>query len=53
MSVTLPHGFRASGATAGLKPSGRPDVALVTNDGPAHAAAGVFTRNKVKAAPVL
>jgi glutamate N-acetyltransferase/amino-acid N-acetyltransferase len=49
----LPHGFRASGATAGLKPSGRPDVALVTNDGPAHAAAGVFTRNKVKAAPVL
>jgi glutamate N-acetyltransferase / amino-acid N-acetyltransferase len=53
VSVTLPHGFRASGATAGLKPSGRPDVALVTNDGPAHAAAGVFTRNKVKAAPVL
>jgi glutamate N-acetyltransferase/amino-acid N-acetyltransferase len=39
--------------TAGLKPSGRPDVALVVNDGPAHAAAGVFTRNKVQAAPVL
>jgi glutamate N-acetyltransferase/amino-acid N-acetyltransferase len=39
--------------TAGLKPSGNPDVALVVNDGPAHAAAGVFTRNKVKAAPVL
>jgi glutamate N-acetyltransferase/amino-acid N-acetyltransferase len=53
MTVTLPQGFRASGATAGLKPSGRPDVALVVNDGPAHAAAGVFTRNKVKAAPVL
>ena len=32
---------------------GRPDLALVVNDGPAHAAAGVFTRNKVKAAPVL
>ena len=53
MTVTLPQGFRASGATAGLKPSGRPDVALLVNDGPAHAAAGVFTRNKVKAAPVL
>ena len=53
MSVTAPRGFRASGVTAGLKPSGRPDVALVVNDGPAHTAAGVFTRNKVKAAPVL
>jgi len=53
VSVTLPQGFRASGATAGLKPSGKPDVALVVNDGPAHAAAGVFTRNKVQAAPVL
>jgi glutamate N-acetyltransferase/amino-acid N-acetyltransferase len=52
MSVTLPQGFRAAGATAGLKPSGKPDVALVVNDGPAHAAAGVFTRNKVQAAPV-
>ena len=53
MSLTLPQGFRAAGATAGLKPSGNPDVALVVNDGPAHAAAGVFTRNKVQAAPVL
>jgi glutamate N-acetyltransferase/amino-acid N-acetyltransferase len=53
VSVTTPQGFRAAGATAGLKPSGNPDVALVVNDGPAHAAAGVFTRNKVQAAPVL
>jgi glutamate N-acetyltransferase / amino-acid N-acetyltransferase len=53
VSVTLPQGFRASGVTAGLKPSGKPDLALVVNDGPAHAAAGVFTRNKVQAAPVL
>jgi glutamate N-acetyltransferase / amino-acid N-acetyltransferase len=53
VSVTVPQGFRAAGATAGLKPSGKPDVALVVNDGPAHTAAGVFTRNKVKAAPVL
>jgi glutamate N-acetyltransferase / amino-acid N-acetyltransferase len=53
VSVTLPQGFRASGVTAGLKPSGKPDMALVVNDGPAHSAAGVFTRNKVQAAPVL
>jgi glutamate N-acetyltransferase / amino-acid N-acetyltransferase len=53
VSVTVPQGFRAAGVTAGLKPSGRPDVALVVNDGPAHAAAGLFTRNKVQAAPVL
>jgi glutamate N-acetyltransferase/amino-acid N-acetyltransferase len=53
VSVTAPKGFRASGVTAGLKASGRPDVALVVNDGPLNAAAGVFTRNRVKAAPVL
>ncbi|ABW11176.1 MULTISPECIES: bifunctional glutamate N-acetyltransferase/amino-acid acetyltransferase ArgJ [Parafrankia] len=53
MSVTAARGFRAAGAAAGLKPSGRPDVALVVNDGPADAAAGVFTRNRVQAAPVL
>jgi glutamate N-acetyltransferase / amino-acid N-acetyltransferase len=53
VTITLPQGFRAAGVTAGLKPSGKPDVALVVNDGPAHAAAGVFTRNKVQAAPVL
>jgi glutamate N-acetyltransferase/amino-acid N-acetyltransferase len=53
MSVTAPHGFRAAGVAAGLKSSGGPDVALVVNDGPSYAAAGVFTRNRVKAAPVL
>ena len=53
MSTTHPHGFRAAGVTAGLKASGRPDVALVVNDGPLHAAAGVFTSNRVKAAPVV
>lgn len=50
--VELPQGFRASGVTAGLKPSGRPDVALVVNDGPDHHAAAVFTSNRVVAAPV-
>lgn len=52
MSVTAAAGFRASGVTAGLKPSGRPDVALVVNDGPDSTAAGVFTTNTVAAAPV-
>ena len=49
----LPQGFRAAGVTAGLKDSGSPDLALVVNDGPLAAAAGVFTANRVKAAPVL
>ncbi|HSF27107.1 MAG TPA: bifunctional glutamate N-acetyltransferase/amino-acid acetyltransferase ArgJ [Actinomycetes bacterium] len=53
MSVTLPQGFRATGVAAGLKHSGDPDVALVVNDGPRHDAAGVFTSNRVKAAPVM
>ncbi len=53
MSITAAAGFRAAGVTAGLKPSGLPDVALVVNDGPLSAAAGVFTSNRVQAAPVL
>lgn len=53
MTVTTPKGFRAAGVTAGLKASGNPDLALVVNDGPLDAAAGVFTRNRVKAAPVV
>ncbi|MGN6333013.1 MAG: bifunctional glutamate N-acetyltransferase/amino-acid acetyltransferase ArgJ [Motilibacteraceae bacterium] len=53
MSVTAAAGFRAAGATAGLKASGKPDLALVVNDGPSHAAAAVFTGNRVKAAPVV
>ncbi|PPK95188.1 glutamate N-acetyltransferase/amino-acid N-acetyltransferase [Kineococcus xinjiangensis] len=53
MSVTAPAGFRAAGVTAGLKASGRPDVALVVNDGPLDAAAAVYTSNRCKAHPVL
>jgi glutamate N-acetyltransferase/amino-acid N-acetyltransferase len=52
VSVTSPAGFRAAGVAAGIK-SGGLDLALVVNDGPSAAAAGVFTRNRVKAAPVL
>ncbi len=51
-AVHLPRGFRASGVTAGLKASGRPDLALIVNDGPDHHAAAVFTSNRVEAAPV-
>ncbi|MEC3958696.1 bifunctional glutamate N-acetyltransferase/amino-acid acetyltransferase ArgJ [Nocardia sp. CDC153] len=51
--VTAPLGFRAAGIAAGIKKTGKPDLALVFNEGPEYAAAGVFTRNKVKAAPVL
>jgi len=51
--VTAPAGFRAAGIAAGIKASGARDLALVFNEGPDYAAAGVFTRNQVKAAPVL
>ncbi|MCY0920886.1 bifunctional glutamate N-acetyltransferase/amino-acid acetyltransferase ArgJ [Streptomyces sp. H27-G5] len=52
MSVTAAQGFLASGVTAGIKESGDPDLALVVNRGPSRAAAGVFTSNRVQAAPV-
>ena len=50
MSVTGAAGFVAAATTAGLKASGKPDLALVVNTGPDHVAAGVFTRNRVRAA---
>ena len=50
--VTAPAGFRATGISAGIKASGKLDLALVFNEGPDHHAAGVFTRNQIKAAPV-
>ncbi|MFF7355349.1 MULTISPECIES: bifunctional glutamate N-acetyltransferase/amino-acid acetyltransferase ArgJ [Streptomyces] len=53
MSVTAAKGFTAAGVAAGIKENGNPDLALVVNNGPRRAAAGVFTSNRVKAAPVL
>ncbi|MET3638003.1 bifunctional glutamate N-acetyltransferase/amino-acid acetyltransferase ArgJ [Curtobacterium oceanosedimentum] len=50
--VTAAAGFRAAGVTAGLKASGKPDVALVVNDGPDAAVAAVFTSNRAQAHPV-
>ena len=52
MSITTPTGFSAAATTAGIKASGKKDMALVVNNGPDYTAAGVFTRNRVVAAPV-
>ena len=54
MSVTAARGFVAAGVAAGIKASGDPDLSLVaTADGIAVPSAGVFTRNKMTAAPVI
>jgi len=45
-------GFKASGISCGIKKTGKKDLALLLSDVPATAA-GVFTTNKVKAAPVV
>jgi len=50
--ITAVPGFMAAGVAAGLKKANKKDVALVYSDNPASAAA-VFTKNKVKAAPIL
>ncbi|MBM3672514.1 MAG: bifunctional glutamate N-acetyltransferase/amino-acid acetyltransferase ArgJ [Actinobacteria bacterium] len=53
MSVTAAKGFEASGVACGIKPSGAPDLALITtSDRCAVSAAGVFTQNVACAAPV-
>ncbi|PFH56129.1 hypothetical protein XA68_17022 [Ophiocordyceps unilateralis] len=52
-SGVYPKGFRASGVYVGIKPTNldKPDLALISSDGPC-AAAAVFTKNKFRAAPV-
>ncbi len=50
-SITAPRGFRAAGVAAGLKATGKKDMALIVSNGPATVAA-TFTTNQVKAAPV-
>ncbi len=48
----LARGYRYAGVHCGVRPEpGRPDLALVVSDAPASAA-GVFTQNRVRAAPV-
>jgi glutamate N-acetyltransferase/amino-acid N-acetyltransferase len=50
--ITAVPGILASGLAAGIKPSGKKDLALVYSSAPARAA-GVFTSNQVKGAPVI
>ena len=50
--ITAVPGILASGVAAGIKPSGKKDLALVYSSSPARAAA-VFTTNQIKGAPVL
>src|SRR5205823_14470195 len=50
--VTAVPGVLASGIAAGIKPSGKKDLALIYSSSQARAAA-VFTQNQVKGAPVL
>jgi glutamate N-acetyltransferase/amino-acid N-acetyltransferase len=51
MSVTAAPGFAAAGVSAGIRPSGKPDVALVRSLVPAVGCA-MWTTNRVQAAPV-
>ena len=50
--LSLPKGFSAAGVIAGIKKSGKADIAIIASEADCTAAA-VFTTNKVKAAPVL
>jgi glutamate N-acetyltransferase / amino-acid N-acetyltransferase len=50
--ITAVPGILAGGVVAGIKPSGKKDLALIYSSTPASAAA-VFTSNQVKGAPVL
>ncbi|MCK5193712.1 MAG: bifunctional ornithine acetyltransferase/N-acetylglutamate synthase, partial [Desulfobulbaceae bacterium] len=52
MEKLLVKGFRAAGIAAGLKKKGKKDLGLLFSQVPANVA-GVFTRNRVKASPVL
>jgi glutamate N-acetyltransferase/amino-acid N-acetyltransferase len=53
VTVTTPKGFRSAGIAVGLKSTGKPDLALVVNDGPERASAVVFTSNRAQANPIL
>ncbi|MGH2457792.1 MAG: bifunctional glutamate N-acetyltransferase/amino-acid acetyltransferase ArgJ [Chloroflexota bacterium] len=50
--IASAKGFRAGAVASGIKKTGALDLVLVVSDTPATAA-GVFTQNKVRAAPVI
>ncbi len=52
MDIFQCSGFQAAGVAAGLKKNGRNDLGLIVSQVPATAA-GVFTQNRVQAAPVV
>ncbi len=52
MALSLPKGFLYAGATSGIKTDGKMDIALIYSEAPA-VAAGLFTTNAIKAAPVV
>jgi glutamate N-acetyltransferase/amino-acid N-acetyltransferase len=53
VTVTAPAGFEAAGVVAGLKSTGKPDVAVVVNRGPLKVGAAVFTSNRAQANPII
>jgi glutamate N-acetyltransferase/amino-acid N-acetyltransferase len=52
MSAIMCPGFKAAGIASGLKKNGQKDLGLIYSEVPAKVA-GMFTKNRVKAAPVL
>ena len=50
--ITAVRGIKASGISCGIKKTGKKDLALIVSEVEASAA-GVFTENRVKAAPVI
>ncbi|MGD9383888.1 MAG: bifunctional glutamate N-acetyltransferase/amino-acid acetyltransferase ArgJ, partial [Desulfobacterales bacterium] len=52
MSAIICPGFKAAGIASGLKKNGQKDLGLIYSQVPANVA-GLFTKNRVKAAPVL
>lgn len=52
MALSLPKGFLYAGVTSGIKPDGKKDLAIIFSEMPA-VAAGMFTTNAIKAAPVI
>ncbi len=52
MALSLPKGFLYAGAVSGIKTDGKKDLAIIYSEVPARAA-GMFTTNAIKAAPVV
>ena len=53
MSVTAPAGFEAAGVAAGLKSTGKPDVAVVVNRGPRKVGAVSYTHLTLPTTPYV